>query len=105
MKESCLTPGGPVSEAKAECDKKASDRESAEAIVGDKVPEGPNVVVLQVTASKSMSARTRSECQGKGIVTRSGRRGGDAFFIGFASRLRSNRQQCLKSYHDVAPYT
>ena len=84
---------------------KASDRESAEAIVGDKVPEGPNVVVLQVTASKSMIARTRSECQGKGIVTRSGRRGGDAFFIDSASSLRSNRQQCLTSYHDVAPYT
>ena len=62
MKESCLTPGDPVSEAQAKCEKKASDRESAEAIVGDKVPEGPNVVVLQVTASKSMIARTRSEC-------------------------------------------
>ena len=41
----CLTPGGPVSEAKAECEKKASDRESAEAIVpGAPNREGPNVV-------------------------------------------------------------
>ena len=79
MKESCLTPGGPVSEAQAECDKKASDRESAEAIVGDTVPEGPNVVVLQVTVSKSAIVRTRSDCQGEGIVTRSGRRCGHTF--------------------------
>ena len=82
MKESCLTPGGPVSEAmravmqgRAECDKKASDRESAEAIVGDAIPEGPNVVVLQATVSKSTVARTRKESQGEGIVTRSGRKG------------------------------
>ena len=72
---------------------KASDRESAEAIVGDTVPEGPNVVVLQVTVSKSAIVRTRSDCQGEGIVTRSGRRGGDAIFINFANRLRSNRQK------------
>lgn len=40
MKESGLTPGGPVSEAQAEC-KKASDRESAEAIVGGhQTPKG-----------------------------------------------------------------
>ena len=41
----CLTPGGPVSEAKkAKCEKKASDRESAEAIVGEH--QTPNVVNL-----------------------------------------------------------
>ena len=92
MKESCLTPGGPVSEAKAECEKKVSDRESAEAIVGNTVPEGPNVVVLQVIASKSTVARTRKESQGEGIVTRSGWKGGHVKRLNFASSLRSNRQ-------------
>ena len=72
--------------------KKASDRESAEAIVGNTVPEGPNVVVLQVTVSKSTVARTRKESQGEGIVTRSGWKGGHVKRLNFASSLRSNRQ-------------
>ena len=74
MKELCLTPGGPVSEAKAECDTKRNDRESAEAIVsGSTNREGPNVVTMQIAVSKSRTARTLTKCQGKGNVTRSDR--------------------------------
>ena len=62
-------------------------------------------MVLQVTVSKSTVARTRKESQGEGIVTRSGWKGGHVKRLNFASSLRSNRQQCLIPYHDVAPYT
>ena len=67
-KESCLTPGGPVSEAEAKCEKKkCSDRESAEAIVlGALNREGPNVVTMQIAVSKSRTARKLTKCQAKG---------------------------------------
>ena len=73
-KELCLTPGGPVSEMETECDKKHNDRESAEAIVtGSTNREGPNVVTMRIAVSKSRTARKLAKCQGKGVVTRSGR--------------------------------
>ena len=62
MKELCLTPGGPVSEAMNEAEaersqvrqKKHSDRESAEAIVpGAPNREGPNVVTMRIAVSKA----------------------------------------------------
>ena len=61
MKELCLTPGGPVSEAKNEARaersrvrEKRSDRESAEAIVpGAPNREGPNVVTMRIAVSKA----------------------------------------------------
>ena len=69
-KELCLTPGGPVSEVETECDKKHNDRESAEAIVtGSTNREGPNVVTMQITVSKSRTARKLTEMPGRRNVT------------------------------------
>ena len=70
---------------------KKSGRDSAEAIVGSCIPEGPKVVAFQVTVSKSTIARTRSKCRGKGIVTQSGRRGGHAFLLTFCKQTAKQR--------------
>ena len=52
---------------------KASDRESAEAIVpGAPNREGPNVVTMQIAVSKTRTARKLKESQGEGVVTQSG---------------------------------
>lgn len=74
-----LTPEQPGQPSKRPSTKKVSDQESSEAIIRNAVPKGPNVVVLQVTVSKSMITRTRSESQGKRIVPQRGRGGGRAF--------------------------
>ena len=53
-----------------ECDKKHNDRESAEAIVtGSTNREGPNVVTMQITVSKSRTARKLTEMPGRRNVT------------------------------------